>query len=237
MNNKPVVVARINFRNIKLAYIITAIVIGCIVIQDIVFMILAALDVFHNSPENMTVSLGNYLFLTLILSAVFIPSRNFRKMMNLGSKRADFFKGCAINYVIMAAVISLLSMGLYFTYDKLMVSLFYRGGTLDVLYWFRWIENGPMVAFFQQFAFLLLAAVAIHTLTAAQEKWYGWAADAVIVAIIAVFTPIAPLRSGLVLFFNLIIFHQYAWLQIAVCIFLAAAIYALNRSIFARKAI
>jgi len=237
MNNKPIVVARINFKNIKLAYIITAIVMGGIVIQDIVVMILASLEVFHNLSENMSVSLGNYLFLIIILGAVSIPSRNFRKMMNLGSKRTDFIRGCAINYAIMAAVISLLSTVLYLTYDKFMVSLIYRGGTLDILYWFSWIENGPVVAFFQQFAFLLLAAVAIHTLTAAQEKWYGWAADAVIVAIIAVFTPIAPLRSALVWFFDLIIFHQYAWVQIAACIFLAAAIYALNRPIFARKAI
>ena len=237
MNSKPAVVAKINFRNIKLAYIISAIVVGCIVIQDIVFMILAALDVFHNSPENMTVSLGNYLFLALILGAVFIPSKNFRKMMNLGSKRADFFKGCAINYAVMAAAISLLSLVLYFTYDKFVVSLFYRGGTLDVLYWFGWIENGPVVAFFQQFVFLLLVAVAIHTLTAVQDKWYGWVADAAIVAIIAVFTPIASLRSALTWFFNLIIFHQYAWVQIAACLLLAAVIYALNRSIFARKVI
>ena len=179
MNNKQLVVAKINFRNIKLAYIITAITVGCIIIQDIVFMVLAALDVYQNSPDNMTVSLGNYLFLVMILGAVFIPSRNFRKMMNLGSKRADFFKGCALNYAIMALVISLLSMVLYFTYDKYVTSLFYRGGTLDILYWFGWIENGPVIAFFQ----------------------------------------------------------QYAWLQIAACLLLAAAIYALNRSIFARKAI
>ena len=118
-----------------------------------------------------------------------------------------------------------------------MTSLFYRGGTMDVLYWFGWLNNGVVVAFFRQFAFLFLFASAIHTLAAAQDKWYGWAADILIVAIISVFTPIAPLRASLVWFFNLIIFNSNAFLQIAACLILAIAIYSLNKLILARKTI
>ena len=237
MKNKSLAVAKINFRNIKLAYLLTAILIGAILIQDVVFLILSTFNINPNGPDNMTVSFGNYLFLVILLSAVFIPSRNFRKMMNLGGKRTDFFKGCAVNYAIMAAVISLASTILYYTVDKYMVSVLYGGGTLDVLYWFGWINNGPVIAFFQQFAFLLFAAVFIHTLTAMQDKWYGWVTDIVIVAIISVFTPITPLRSALVWFFNLIIFQSNAFMQIGSCLLFAVLIYALNRIFFARKAI
>ena len=99
-----------------------------------------------------------------------------------------------------------------------------------------WMGNGPVVAFIQQFAFLLLLAAVIHTLTAAQDKWYGWAADILIIAVIAVFTPIAPLRASLAWFFNLIIF-QSAYIQIPACLVLAAAVYSLNKPILARKAI
>jgi hypothetical protein len=95
-------------------------------------------------------------------------------MMNLGSKRADFLKGCFVTYLIM---------------------------------------------------------------TAAQDKWYGWVADVLIVAIISVFTPIEPLRASLVWFFNLIIFHSNTFLQIAAYLILATAIYSLNKLILARKAI
>ncbi|MCL1807430.1 MAG: hypothetical protein FWG31_06985 [Oscillospiraceae bacterium] len=234
---KSLVAAKLNLRNIGAAYLITAVTVGCMMVQDIVFLILKMFDINPNGPENATISFGNYFFLLLVFSAIFIPSRNFHKMMNLGGKRADFFKGCAINHAIMAAAISLISIILYHTADKFMISALYGGGTLDVVYWFGWIGNGSVVAFFQQFAFLLLLAVVIHTLTAAQGKWYGWAADIVIVAVIAVFIPIPALRPVLIWFFNMVIFHQYAAVQISFCLLLACAVYALNRPIFARKAI
>ena len=72
---------------------------------------------------------------------------------------------------------------------------------------------------------------------AAQDKWYGWVADILIIAIISVFTPIAPLRAALVRFFNLIIFHSNAFIQIAACLILALVVYSLNKLLLARKAI
>ena len=237
MRSKTLTVAKTNLRNIKLAYIITAIVIGCILLQDIVMLILDKAGVFSNPEGNMTVSIGNYFFLLIILGAAHIPALNFRKMMNLGAKRADFFNGCFVTHAIMAAVISLLCIVLYYTYDSYMTSVFYRGGTMDVLYWFGWISNGAAIAFFQMLAFLFLFASFVHTLVAAQDKWYGWVADILIIAIISVFTPIAPLRASLVWFFNLIIFNSNAFVQIAACLILAIMIYSLNKLILTRKTI
>lgn len=235
MKSKSLVVAKMNFRNIKLAYIITAIVMGCILAQDIVYIILSYFDI-NPGAESSTIGIGNYLYLIILLGAVFIPSLNFRKMMNLGAKRNDFFKGCIINYVVMTAAISLAGIILYYTYEAFILT-FYAGWTLNPIYWFGWIDNGAVIAFFQQFSFLLLVAVFVHTLTAMQDKWYGWVTDIVIIAIIAVFTPIASLRSALVWFFKLIIFHPNAYVQIAACLILSIMIYSLNKLIFSRKVI
>ena len=236
MNDRSLVVAKINFRNIKLAYLFTAIIFLGVIIEDIVFIILDLTGVYSGNEGNTTVGIGNYFFLLIILGSIFIPSKHFRRIMNLGGKRANYIKGCAITYTIMAAVVSLVGMFLYYTYEKFVTLSFYGGGSLNVLDVFGWMNNGPIVAFFQQFAFLLLLASVIHTLVAAQDKWYGWTADVVIVAIISVFTPIAPLRSVLVSFFRLIIFSA-APLQIAACIVIAAAVYMLNKPIFARRVI
>ena len=136
----------------------------------------------------------------------------------------------------MAAVVSLIGIIFYYTYEQFIFSNYYEGGfTLNPIYWFGWINNGPVIAFFQQFAFLLFFAVFIHTLTAIQDKWYGWATDIIIIAIISVFTPIAPLREKLIWFFTLIIFSSNALLQIIACLILSAAVYPLNKIIFARK--
>jgi len=237
MSDKSLVVAQINFRNNRLAYIITGITLACFVIMDIVLILLDRFGVFSGGEGNATIGLGNYLFLLLLLSAIFVPARNFRKIMNLGGKRADFFSGCAATHVIMAAALSFAGIVLYYTYDRLVSAIYYGGGSLNVLNAFGWITNGPVVAFLQQFAFLVFVAAFIHTLTAMQDKWYGWVADIVIIAIISVFTPIAPLRAALAWFFNLIIFHRFAFVQIVSCLILAALLYMLNKPILARKTI
>lgn len=236
MLNKTLVVAKTNLRNIKTAYTITAVTMGCFLLMDIVMLVLDATGIFSNPEGNSTVSMGNFLYLLVILSSAH-TTLNFRKMMNLGAKRTSFFFGCFANNAIIAAAVSLVCIVLYYTYDRYMISVMYKGGTLDVIYWFGWINNGVIVAFLQQFAFLLLFATFVHTLVAAQDKWYGWVADVMIIAIISVFTPIAPLRASLVWFFNLIIFSSSAFVQIAACIVLAAAIHSLNKLMLARKAI
>jgi hypothetical protein len=239
MKNKSLAVAKTNFRNIKIAYALTVVIMVCMLVQDIGMLVIGRANGsgYYGIEGNMNVSFGNYLFLLIILSTFFIPLVNFRKVMNLGGKRADFFNGCALTYAIMAASVSLACVVLYLTYDRIMVSLLYNGGTLDVLYWFGWINNGAVIAFFQMFAFLFLLATFLHTLIAAQDKWYGWVADVLILAIISVFTPIAALRTSLVWFFNLIIFNSNAFVQIAACLILAVAIYSLNKLTLARKAI
>ena len=233
--NKALTVAKINFRNMKLAVILTAITCACGIVQDIVMTILEVSGVSTYHAEGL-MSISNFLLLLIPLSAVFIPSLNYRKMMNLGGKRGSFFTGCFVNHTLIAAGVSLAGVVLYYTYERLILSLHGGGWTLSVLYWFGWLDSGPAVAFLQQFAFLLLAASLIHTLVTAQDKWYGWAADLAIVAVIAVFTPIAPLRAALVWFFNLIIFSA-PLLQISSCLVLAVAVYALNKPMLARKAI
>ena len=234
MNSKAITAAKLNFRNMKLAAVITAITILAMLIQETVYIILAAFG--NNAGASSTpVGVGNYFYLLVILAAIFIPVQNFHKMMNLGAKRNNFFWGSAVNYVVMAAGVSLVSAILYYTFDKFIVN-YHPEGVLNLVAVFGWAAHGPVAAFFQQFAFLLLLASFIHTLVAAQDKWYGLVADVLIVAIISVFTPIAPLRAALVWFFNLIIF-QSAPLQILACIVLASAIFTLNRPILARKVI
>jgi hypothetical protein len=58
-----------------------------------------------------------------------------------------------------------------------------------------------------------------------------------IVAVIAVFTPIAPLRAMEVGAFNLIIFQSDALVQIFACLVSGGLIYALNLPIFNGKVI
>lgn len=88
----------------------------------------------------------------------------------------------------------------------------------------KWTENGMLVAGFQQMFFLLLVMVFLHVLLSMQAHWYGWLADAVLVAIICVFTPIVSLRAILAGFFQIIMLNSNAALHIGICLLLSAAL-------------
>lgn len=217
---KSLAVMAVNFRVSKLAYLITAILLASVLINTPINMAVGESDNYQPSP-------GSYLYLTVILFAVFVPALYFRKFMNLGVKKADYIKGCALTYGLLALAVSVANSLSYLFLDPLLVvpNKSYIWNLLDV---FGWSQNGVFVAFFQQFAFLLLVAATAHLLTSIQGFWYGWVADVAIVAIISVFTPIPVLRGVLVGFFSLIIFTPNALLQIACCLVLSVVLFLLS---------
>jgi hypothetical protein len=212
--------AKINRRNSKTAYLITGI--------TFVFAGLAQyiLDYFLSAADNESIACGGYLYLLPIYMGIFIPARNFSKLMSLGGKRMDFFKSAVITYASAAVFAGAASLITHFTIDKLFLSTVGAKGLLNLFDVFGFMQRGAVVAFIQMTVFLTLVACAAHTLTLIQGRWYGWLTDALIIAIISVFTPIAPLRASLVWFFNMIIFHDYAIVQILSAIVVGAIIYA-----------
>ncbi|MCL2773397.1 MAG: hypothetical protein FWD71_08600 [Oscillospiraceae bacterium] len=234
MSKSALTVNKLNFKNLKVPYFITGITFAALLVQDIVQNIVGA---FNRAAEadNHSVSIGNMLWLLIILAPIFIPALNLRRITNLGGKRKSFFIGNIWTYIILAAGVSLVSTIIYYTYDSLIENLGFIGKPLNAIEAFGWSSHVAVIAFIQQFAFLLLFAAFVHTLTAIQDKWYGWTADIVIVAIISVFTPIKPLRDAEVWFFNMIIFHSNAFVQIISCLVLAAVIYAVSLPVINRK--
>ena len=211
--------AKINWKYSGIAYRITGITFTVGLLQYI-------LDLTVNPPGNISTAAGNYLFLLPLYMGIFVTALNFPKLMNLGGKRMDFFKSGIITYAIASVSVSLLSLISYFTIDKLVLTNDRIAAMLDLYDVFGFMDRGVLVALIQMSVFLFLLACTAHTITLVQGKWYGWAADVIIVAIISVFIPIAPLRAALVWFFNMIIFHEFAVVQILSCLVLSALIYS-----------
>ncbi len=214
MNNfkKYWAVAKVNFKYTKVSYLVTGI---CLILTIIDFI----LDIILNQSD-MSISPSNYLYLLCILTPILIASENYGNFMNIGVKKKTYLWGCAINYVILAAAVSLVCAAEYYL---LKVDI----NVINLVEVFGWSSN-VFSAFFSSFAFLLLGEAIIHTLTFMQTKWYGWAADVLIIALISVFVPIPVLRQAWITFFEFAIFFKPAVVQIAVCIVLAAAIYSTN---------
>lgn len=226
--NKIVTIAGINFkRTTWIAYLVAFLGFASAFIQNIIFY-------FCNYSGSQQISEGNELIIAIIVAAVLIPTVNFKKIMHLNGKKDDFFWACLLNYIVFSAILSLVMIILRTTIDTAISPVVKVWDILDI---FGWMSNGIIIAFFIQFAFYMLLAVTVHTLTSIQTFWFGWVVDFVIASILGIFIPIVPLQAQLLKFFRLIIFNSNPISQIIVCLVLATAIYAVNIPVLSRKTI
>ncbi len=198
----------------KISFIITVLVVLC-----------------ATSSGDVVLSNGNYTWLLALLTPFFFVFYDFTKLMHLGASKKDFFLGCLISYGFLAFCISLVN-----TIIHLLIDPIYPAQTvINMMDVCQWTENGIIVAALQQMFFLLLAMVFLHVLLSMQPHWYGWLIDAVFVAIICIFTPIAPLRAVLAGFFQIIMLNSNAVLHIGICLLLSAALSLGGLAVLKRK--
>lgn len=198
----------------KISFILTAIVVLC-----------------ATSSGEVALSNGNYTWLLTVLTPFFFVFYDFTKLMHLGASKRDYFFGCLISYGFLALCISLVNTVVHVLIDPV-----YPAQTvINLMDVCRWTENGVFVAGLQQMFFLLLVMIFLHVLLSMQTRWYGWLTDAVLVAVICVFTPIAPLRAVLGGFFQIIMFNGSAVLHIGVCLLLSAAFSLAGLAVLKRK--
>ncbi|QDS33967.1 permease [Brevibacillus brevis] len=224
-------VAKLNFKKVKLSYFIFLALIGLQLISYIIN------NLFNTSNEGgFSLSFGFYSYFIILISAILIPARNFRKLMNFNVKKLDYTRGVVINYVIFSFIISLFTAFCYFYLDK-SLPVGTNGVVANPFTVFGWNNNGAIVAFIRHFVFLFMVALIVHTLTTIQGTWYGWLTNILIVAVISVFTPIASLRKVLVSIFDTLIFTPNAVIQILGCLGVSVVVYILCVLAVSRKRI
>ena len=198
----------------KISFILTALVVLC-----------------ATSSGEVVLSNGNYTWLLAVLTPFFFLFYDFTKLMHLGASKKDYYLGCLISYGFLAFCISLVN-----TLVHLLIDPVYPAETvINLMDVCQWTANGMVVAGLQQMFFLLLVMIFLHVLLSMQSHWYGWLTDAILVAIICVFTPIAPLRAVMAGFFQIIMMNRNAILHIGVCLLLSAALSLGGLAVLKRK--
>ena len=187
----------------KISFIITALVVLC-----------------ATSSGGVVLSNGNYTWLLAGMTPFFFVFYDYTKLIHLGASKKDYYIGCLTGYGVLALGISLLNTLIHFLIDP----LFPAQAVINMMDVCKWTENGIFIAAIQQMFFLLLAMIFLHVLLSMQPYWYGWLTDAVLVAIVSIFTPIAPLRAALGGFFQIIMLNSNAVLHIGVCLLLSAGL-------------
>ncbi len=195
------------------------------------FILTALVVLLATSSGEVVLSNGNYTWLLAALTPFFFVFYDFKKLMHLGASKKDYYVGCLISYGFLAFCISLANTLIHLLIDPL-----YSARTvINLMDVCRWTENGIAMAGVQQMCFLLLVMVFLHVLLSMQAHWYGWLTDAVLVAIICIFTPIAPLRGILSGFFGIVMLNGNAILHIGVCLLLSAALSLGGLAVLKRK--
>lgn len=187
----------------KISFIITALVVLC-----------------ATSSGNVVLSNGNYTWLLAALTPFFFVFYDFTKLMHLGASKKDSYIGCLIGYGVLAFCISFVNTVIHLWIDPV-----YAAQTvINMMDVCKWTENGIIVAGLQQIFFLALVMIFLHVLLSMQTYWYGWLTDALLAAIICIFTPIAPLRAILVGFFQIVMLNSNAVMHICICLLLSTAL-------------
>ena len=195
------------------------------------FIITVLVMICATSSGDVVLSNGNYTWLLTVLTPFIFVFYDFTKLMHLGASKKDYFIGCLLSYVFLAFCISLVN-----TLVHLLIDPAYPAQTvINMMDVCKWTENGTAVAGLQQMVFLLLVMVFLHVLLSMQTHWYGWLTDAVLVAIVCIFTPIAPLRAALAGFFRIIMLNGNAVMHICICLLLSAALSLAGLAVLKRK--
>lgn len=179
----------------------------------------------------IALSNGNYTWLLAVLTPFFFVFYDFKKLMYLGASKKDFYFGAMISYVLISLLISLLNTAIHLLFDPLNDTQ----NVINLMDVCRWTENNIFVAFLQQTVFVLFVMVFLHVLLSMQSHWYGWITDIILVAIICIFTPIAPLRSLLAAFFKIVMLNSNALIHISACMALSVLIAVSGLAVLKRK--
>ena len=199
--------------------------------NKISFIIMALVVLCATSSGDVVLSNGNYTWLLAVMTPFFFVFYDYTKLMHLGASKRDYFFGCLISYGILALGISLINTLIHLLIDP----VYPAQAVINMMDVCKWTENGIFIAGVQQMFFLLLVMIFLHVLLSMQPHWYGWLTDAILVAIISIFTPIVALRGILSGFFQIIMLNGNALLHIGICLLLSAALSFAGLLVLKRK--
>lgn len=199
--------------------------------NKISFIIMALVVLCATSSGDVVLSNGNYTWLLAVMTPFFFVFYDYTKLMHLGASKRDYFFGCLISYGVLALGISLINTLIHLLIDP----VYPAQAVINMMDVCKWTENGIIIAGVQQMFFLLLVMIFLHVLLSMQPHWYGWLTDAILVAIISIFTPIAALRGILSSFFQIIMLNGNALLHIGICLLLSAALSFAGLLVLKRK--
>ncbi|MEC0167988.1 hypothetical protein [Paenibacillus graminis] len=186
--NKLIVMLKASFLQLKLYLYVILGVVAVSVLSNII------VSLSIGSGENPQVSAANVLTVFLIFVGSILPLQLFKRMVNLGATRKDYYYGILVVYVLSAAFFAVLNT-VWFQMENSFIRSYET--TYNILEIFGWSQFGITGMLIYQFGAYMLLLSLLSLLFSGIRHVLGWVIWVVILAAIPVFTSIAPLRHKL----------------------------------------
>ncbi|KQO17940.1 hypothetical protein [Paenibacillus sp. Leaf72] len=157
-----------------------------------------------NNSGGTILSAGNMLILILLLLAIVLPLSYYKRIVQLGASRKQYFWGLQFVFAVWAAVLALLNS--LWTHVEVNV-LQDHESTVGLIEAFHWDDFGLAGSFLYQTVFYLMAMALLSMLISGYYRFTGWLLWALIAAAIPVGTSIPSLRVHVVSFFKALLFN------------------------------
>lgn len=187
--NKCTVLMRASFLQLR-PYLWS--ILGTIAIS-ILANVIVSLSLGDNG-ENTQVSAANLLTVFLLFIGSVLPAGLFRRVMNLGATRKEYYAGMLLVYALWSAIFAMLNIiwlqieiGFIRNYEN----------TFNILEIFGWSQFGIVGMFVYQFGAYLLLISLLNLLFSGLRHVLGWVVWVVFIAAIPIFTSIPSLRHTL----------------------------------------
>ena len=206
-------VTRLCLANLTTAWAILVVAFAVVTVPSVVQIMQAGEDeYFENS---YLLSSGNALYLLLVVVPIVVATRHILQVMHLNAAKEVFLGGAAVLYALLAASVAATNYAFYRLLDQPWSQTFQVVNVAEV---FGWTGNGSVIAFLQQFVFLLVVALGVHCLASTQRTWSGWSAVLVLVVLFSASLAIEPLAVVRRWLLDLLILHDDAPVQIGACL-------------------
>ncbi|MDF2670608.1 MAG: hypothetical protein K0R67_2914 [Paenibacillus sp.] len=184
-----------------------------------------------DDSENVQVSLGNMATIFLIFMAAILPLRFFRRMVNLGATRQEYYKGILVFYTAAAAVFSVFNL-LFYKFESEVIREYQQ--TFNILEIFHWNQFGLLGMLVYQFGAYMLLISLLNLLFSGIRHYVGWILWVVLIAAIPIGTSIASYRHKVADGFTALLFNDSLWQGFGIC-FVLSIVFLAGGWLFTRR--
>ncbi|CAM3537334.1 hypothetical protein [Marinicrinis lubricantis] len=143
--------------------------------------------------ESSNVSYANFLSIFLLFAGSVLPSLFFKRVINLGASRKEYYLGLLSIYMVLSAVFAFINVIWLQVEDRVLGQLYTEN--LNILTVFHWDDFSIPGTFLYQFAVYLLLLSLLNLLFSGLQQVAGWVVWVIFIAAIPIFTSIPSLRE------------------------------------------